>query len=142
MLTNLEKGDVVAIKGPDGQTAVVTVLSVKIDYEHPGQFARFDYINYNEPSPMRRTAWPKELVQIIKKSPVKTVDPKSPRPGDAPAPSASEEIIINGKRYVQKVDNKSADVGAVINKEAGAQVHESVKAPNKPVTSRINKPAK
>ncbi len=140
MLTNIEKGDLVVIKDAQtGTTHTVEVLSVKPDYERPGNFARFDYINRAESSPIRRTAWPKELLNIVRKTAVKAMDPKAQRPSEMNKPSASEEIIINGKRYVQKVDAKSQDLDKVINPEANTQVHEAVKAPAKPVTSRITK---
>lgn len=137
MLNNLEKGDIVAIRNVDGATCSVTVLSVKIDYERPGAFVRFDYINYTEPSPMRRTAYPKELVSIIRKANVKVLDPKQPRPGDGAIKGTQKAVIIDGKVYVEKTPETQ---GAVpVNAEVKAQVHEAVKSPAKPVTSRIKK---
>lgn len=137
MLTNLEKGDTVALRDENGATKTVTVLSVKQDYEKAGAFVRFDYINYGEPSPMRRTAYPKELLSIIRKNTAKTIDPKLPRPGDAPAGSPIKAIVIDGKVYVEKTQGTQGEIP--INREAKSQVHESVKAPAKPVTSRIRK---
>lgn len=134
MLNNLEKGDTVVIRDENGQTKQVTVLSVKIDYERPGAFVRFDYINYNEPSPMRRTAYPKEMVSIIRKNAIPKIDPLAQRPGDQRGPQKA--VVIDGKVYIEKTHVTTGDVP--INKEAGnTQVHEAVKAPAKPVTSRI-----
>ncbi len=80
MHNNLEKGDVVAIRNAAGDTRQVTVLQVRQSYENPGQFLRFDYIDHAEASPMRRTAYPKELLQILKKNTTPKIDPKSDRP--------------------------------------------------------------
>lgn len=135
MLTNLEKGDTVAIRDENGQTKTVTVLSVKIDYEKPGSFVRFDYICYSEPSPMRRTAYPKELVSIIKKNTVPKIDPLAQRPGDMRTPQKA--VIIDGKTYVEKTQGITQ--GVPINEAVNTQVHEAAKAPAKPVTSRIKK---
>lgn len=136
MLNNLEKGDTVAIRDENGQTKQVTVLSVKIDYEKPGAFVRFDYINYNEPSPMRRTAYPKELMSIIKKNTVPKIDPLAQRPGDNRPPQKA--VIIDGKTYIQKTPETTR--GVPLNPEASnTQVHKAVTAPAKPVQSRIKK---
>lgn len=134
MLNNLEKGDVVAIRNSSGETKTVTVLQVKQDYERVGAFVRFDYIDHNEPSPMRRTAYPKELVQILKKNVMPKVDPKAERPiFNTP----QKAVIIDGKTYVEKTSNHQATVP--VTEGAGPQVHAAVKAPAKPVESRIKK---
>ena len=135
MLTKLEKGDVVAIRNAAGETKQVTVLSVKPDYDQVGAFLRFDYIDHSEASPMRRTAYPKELLQILKKSPIKTLDPKAPRPGDMRKPQ--KVVIIDGRTYVERV---TGEQGALpITEGVGPQVHQAVKAPAKPVQERIKK---
>lgn len=134
MLNNLEKGDTVVIRDENGQTKQVTVLSVKIDYENPGSFVRFDYINYNEPSPMRRTAYPKEMVSIIRKNTVQKIDPLTARPGDQRTPQKA--VVIDGKVYVEKTQGTNEGIPLNTNVK-NTQVHEAVKAPSKPVTSRI-----
>lgn len=136
MLNNLEKGDIVAIKDTTGATHQVTVLSVRPDYDHPGSFVRFDYINYNEASPMRRTAYPKELMQILKKTTSRPLDPKAPRPGDARA-AAPGRIQLNGKVYMEVPTGTEGEVP--LNPEGNKQVHPAVTSPQKPVTSRITK---
>lgn len=137
MLNNLEKGDKVVIRNDQGETHTVTVLSVKIDYERTGAFVRFDYINYAEASPMRRTAYPKELMSIISKAVVKKIDPKESRPGDTPTNVPRQAIVMNGKVYVEKTTDTQGSIP--INQEIKTQVHESVKAPAKPVMERIKK---
>jgi hypothetical protein len=137
MLTNLEKGDVVAIRNATGETRSVTVLSVKQDYDQPGAFLRFDYIDHAEPSPMRRTAYPKELVQILKKTTIPKLDPKAPRPGDSQTPQKA--VIIDGRTYVERSSQGQGSVESVLVPSAGPQVHKAVKAPPKPVQERIKK---
>lgn len=138
MLSNIEKGDTVVVRDPEGNTRNVVVLSVKPDYERPGGFVRFDYIDQNEASPMRRTAYPKELMSIVRKSTVKPLDPKAPRPGDE-SKGTQQAIVINGKVYVERSTGTGQTVP--VNPEASntAQVHEAVAAPAKPVTSRLKK---
>lgn len=135
MLNNLEKGDIVAIRNSTGETRQVTVLAVKVDYERAGAFVRFDYIDYNEPSPMRRTAYPKELLQILQKNTTPKLDPKSLREGDLSRPQKA--VIIDGKTYVEKNMNHQQEIPVTAG--VGSQVHESVKTPANPVTARIKK---
>lgn len=138
MLNNIEKGDTVVIKDVEGITRTVTVLSVKTDYERPGSFIRFDYINPFEASPMRRTAYPKELMSIVRKSSIKTMDPKSPRPGDGTQQSPQKAIVIDGKVYVER--NAQGTQAPPLNHSADTkQVHPAVTAPAQPVTERIKK---
>lgn len=132
MNMTLQKGDLVAIRDGQGGTKSVRVESVKPDYEHPGGFLRFDY-NDNG---MRRTAWPKELLSILKKSVVPTLDPKQPRLGDNEAQSEGKEIVIDGKRYIEKPTSARA---SQVNADAQTQVHPAAKAPAQPVMSRIKK---
>lgn len=112
MESNLEKGDTVALR--DGRS--VEVLKVLPDYEKPGGFIRFDYVDHSEASPMRRTAYPSELLRIVRKTVKKTLDPFAVRPNDDPKPSPIPVSIVN--------------------QEAGPQVHAAVKAPAKPVLKR------
>ena len=137
MLTNIEKGDIVVIKDPDGATKKVTVLAVKPDYERPGMFIRFDYIDYGEATPMRRTAYPRELLSIVQKTATKALDPKAPRPGDAPSNVPQKAIVIDGKVYIERTPPTSGSIP--VNEAVTSQVHEAVKAPAKPVESRIKK---
>jgi hypothetical protein len=137
MLSNIEKGDIVVIKDPDGATKKVTVLAVKPDYEHPGAFIRFDYIDYGEASPMRRTAYPRELLSIVQKTASKALDPKAPRPGDSAPQGPQKAIVIDGKVYVERTPPTQGSIP--VNEAVTTQVHEAVKSPNKPVESRIKK---
>ena len=133
MLTNLEKGDTVAIIDELGHTHTVTVLQVKPDPEHPTSFARFDYIDHQEPSPMRRTAWPKQLLRIIKKTEIKVLDPKVQRQSDFRTPQKA--VIIDGVTYAEK--RPGDNVVIPINQNVSAS--KVVSSPPKPVTSRDNK---
>ena len=136
MLTNLEKGDTVAIIDELGHTHTVTVLQVKPDPEHPTSFARFDYIDHQESSPMRRTAWPKQLLRIIKKSEIKQLDPKAQRPSDLI--TAQNALIVNGKTYVERKPGQQPSIPLTPGVEAPAAVAE----PAKPVLSRTHKQGK
>jgi len=130
MLNNLEKGDTVAIIDDLGHTHTVTVLQVKPDPEHPTSFARFDYIDQQEPSPMRRTAWPKQLLRIIKKTEIKTLDPKSQRTSDFRTPQKA--VIIDGRTYVEKNPHDNIQVPLTL----GVNAPEAVASPAKPVLTR------
>lgn len=130
MLLNLEKGDTVAIIDELGHTHTVTVLQVKPDPEHPRSFARFDYIDHQEPSPMRRTAWPKQLLRIIKKSEIKVLDPKAQRSTDFR--TAQKAVIVDGRTYVEKNPGDRQQIPLTPGVEASAVVAE----PAKPVLSR------
>ncbi len=132
----VEKGDTVAIKDGAGGTKSVTVMSVKPDYERPGHFLRFDYIDPNESSPMRRTAWPTEMVQIIRKNPNPSPDPKQPRGYDNPTSDPQKVIVVDGREYIQKSPTGQQSPASIINPEAGKQVHLAVGSPAKPVQSR------
>ena len=130
MLANLEKGDTVAIIDELGHTHTVTVLQVKPDPEHPTSFARFDYIDHQEPSPMRRTAWPKQLLRIIKKTEIKAIDPKTQRQSDFRTPQKA--VIIDGVTYAER---RPGDQGQIpLNTNVPAP--EAVASPAKPVLSR------
>jgi hypothetical protein len=84
---------------------------------------------------MRRTAYPKELLQILKKTTIPKLDPKAPRPGDARTPGKA--VIIDGRTYVERAPGEQ---GAIpVTDGAGPQVHEAVKAPAKPVKERIKR---
>ena len=136
MLTNLEKGDTVAIIDELGHTHTVTVLQVKPDPEHPTSFARFDYIDHQESSPMRRTAWPKQLLRIIKKSEIKQLDPKAQRPSDFR--TAEKAVIVDGRTYVERKPGQERPIPLTPGVEAPAAVAE----PAKPVLSRTHKQGK
>jgi hypothetical protein len=130
MLANLEKGDTVAIIDELGHTHTVTVLQVKPDPEHPTSFARFDYIDHQEASPMRRTAWPKQLLRIIKKTEIKAIDPKTQRQSDFRTPQKA--VIIDGVTYAER---RPGDQGPIpLNTNVPAP--EAVASPAKPVLSR------
>ena len=130
MLANLEKGDTVAIIDELGHTHTVTVLQVKPDPEHPTSFARFDYIDHQAASPMRRTAWPKQLLRIIKKTEIKAIDPKKQRQSDFRTPQKS--VIIDGVIYAER---RPGDQGQIpLNTNVPAP--EAVASPAKPVLSR------
>jgi hypothetical protein len=133
MLLNLEKGDTVAIIDDLGHTHTVTVLQVKPDPEHPTSFARFDYIDHQETSPMRRTAWPKQLLRIIKKNEIKSLDPKEQRPSDFR--TAQKAVIVDGRTYVEKTPGDRQQIPLNPNVPAPVAVAESPK----PVLSRTNK---
>ena len=130
MLLNLEKGDTVAIIDELGHTHTVTVLQVKPDPEHPTSFARFDYIDHQEPSPMRRTAWPKQLLRIIKKSEIKQLDPKAQRPSDFR--TAEKAVIVDGRTYVERKPGQEKPIPLT----PGVLAPEAVASPAKPVLSR------
>ena len=130
MLANLEKGDTVAIIDELGHTHTVTVLQVKPDPEHPTSFARFDYIDHQEPSPMRRTAWPKQLLRIIKKTEIKAVDPKTQRQSDFR--TAEKAVVEDGRTYVERKPGYQADIPLT----PGVPTPEAVASPAKPVLSR------
>ena len=130
MLANLEKGDTVAIIDELGHTHTVTVLQVKPDPEHPTSFARFDYIDHQEPSPMRRTAWPKQLLRIIKKTEIKALDPKTQRQSDFR--TAQKAVIVDGRTYVEKNPGDRQEVPLT----PGVPAPEAVASPAKPVLSR------
>jgi hypothetical protein len=135
MNMKVEKGDIVALR--DGRT--VEVLSVKPDYEHPGAIVRFDYVDRREASPMRRTDYPSLIINILRKG-QPAIDPKMPRPGDNRAPAPTKVIIVDGKKYIES--GPGGPQGPVpLTEGAGTQVHEAVRAPAKPVTSRIKKAA-
>jgi hypothetical protein len=136
MNMKVEKGDIVALK--DGRE--VEILAVKPDYEHPGAIMRFDYIYRKEASPMRRTEYPSCIVSILRKG-TPPIDPKAVRPGDNRQPAPTKVIIVDGKRYVEKPAD--GPQGAVpLTPGVGTQVHPAVKAPAKPVISRIKKAGK
>jgi hypothetical protein len=135
MLSNIEKGDTVVIRDTEGITHKVTVLSVKPDYERPGAFIRFDYINYGEASPMRRTAYPKELMSIVSKTQVHAPDPKAPRPGDGPANVPQSAVVLNGKVYVERPTGTAGSIPLT----PGVPVPEAIANGPKPVESRIKK---
>lgn len=82
---------------------------------------------------MRRTAYPKELVQILRKNTTPKMDPKAPHPGDNH--KSSKAVIIDGKIYVEKTAGEEGPVP--LTEGVGHQVHQAVKAPSKPVTTRI-----
>jgi len=106
----LEVGDIVALK--DGRE--VEVLSIKKDYSTEGGFIRFDYLNRKEDSPMRRTAYPSDMVRIIRKNQInKMPDPKERWPHDV------------------KDDGKDPLPVTVVSQEQKTQVHEPVPAPVK-----------
>lgn len=86
---------------------------------------------------MRRTAYPKELLQILRKNTTPKLDPKAQRPGEMGNGAPQKAVIIDGKTYVEKVPVIQGEVP--ITPGAGTQVHEAVKAPAKPVTERIKK---
>ena len=130
MLANLEKGDTVAISDELGHTHTVTVLQVKPDPEHPTSFARFDYIDHQESSPMRRTAWPKQLLRIIKKTEIKALDPKTQRQSDFR--TAQKAVIVDGRTYVEKNPGDRQEVPLT----PGVPAPEAVASPAKPVLSR------
>lgn len=111
----VEKGDTVALK--DGRS--VEVLKVLQDYDKPGQFVRFDYVDNNEPSPMRRTAWPSDLLRILRKCTKAKLDPKAERPNDNPKIPPTDVNIVN--------------------KEAAPHVHPAVTKPAQPVLTRNKK---
>lgn len=137
----VEKGDFVAIKDGHGGTMEVEVMSVKPDYEK-NSFLRFDYINHQETSPMRRTAWPSDMIRVLRKNPNPLPDPKAIRPYDNPIGGKPDgSVIIDGKVYVpQGKAEVSKDPAAIINPEASqTQVHDAVKSPSKPVGGRIKK---
>lgn len=115
MNQNLEVHDVVALR--DGRE--VEVLSIKPDYGTEGGFIRFDYLDRKEASPMRRTAYPSELLRILRKGQInKAPDPKEQR------------------TYDLKDQTPPPTPVTIINEGANPQVHPAVKAPAKPVTSR------
>lgn len=110
----LEVHDIVALK--DGRE--VEVLSIKPDYGQEGGFIRFDYLDRKEASPMRRTAYPSELIRILRKGNVpKAPDPKERRPYDLKDDGAPLPVTI-------------------VNEAANPQVHPAVRAPAKPVLKR------
>lgn len=132
----VEKGDILALKG--GKT--VEVLSVKPDYEREDSILRFDYIDRSELSPMRRTAYPSEIINILRKNQRPSPDPKSVRSYDNPVAKPTKVIIVDGKEYIEKDNNAgSVSPSSVLTPGAGTQVHSAVAAPAKPVISRIKK---
>ena len=131
MNMTVEKGDIVALR--DGRT--VEVLSVKPDYEKQGAILRFDFIDRNERSPMRRTEYPSIIINILRKG-KQAPDPKAVRPHDN-RDSIQKVIVVDGKEYIQKDPGiTGASPAAVLNQDAGPQVHPAVKAPVKPVLKR------
>jgi len=135
MNMNVEKGDTVALR--DGRTVVV--LGVKPDYEHPGSIIRFDYVNPSERSPMRKTGYPSEILNILKKNPNKAPDPKAERPYDNKKPDPTEVVVLNGEEYIKK--NKNGQTGAPpVTPAVAPQVHPAVTAPAKPVVKRMKGP--
>lgn len=132
MNSKVEKGDTVALR--DGRS--VTVMSVKPDYE-TGGFVRFDFIDPSEASPMRRTAYPSDLLQILRKNPTPMPDPKAVRSYDDPEAGPQKVIIVDGQEYISRGPVKAnTSPESIINPNAGAQVHQAVKAPAKPVMRR------
>lgn len=110
MNMTVEKGDIVAMR--DGRR--VEVLSVRLDGD---ALLRFDYIDRQEVSPMRRTAYPSEMGSILRKAERPPTDPKKVRVYDEPVlPPTKVEIV---------------------NQDVGPQVHPAVKAPAKPVLRRV-----
>lgn len=75
-MNQLEKGDIVAIKG---RATEVEVQSVRKDGDH---IIRFDYLDRSEASPMRRTAYPSELISILRKNTRNVLPPKAVHPSD------------------------------------------------------------
>lgn len=153
-MQTVEKGDTVAIRSGGVETSV-EVVSVRPDYERPGHFLRFDYINHAEASPMRRTAWPSDMIRVVRKNQRPAPDPKETRAYDLK--DSKGEIVIDGKAYLPHhtavagcviIDGKvfipkghvtaSPSPEAIINPAAAAaQVHTAVAKPARPVQARI-----
>lgn len=130
---SVEKGDIIALTG----NRRVEVLSVRVDYEKPGQILRFDFIDRSEASPFRRVGYPSEILSILQKNQNKAPDPKAERSYDNAKADPQKVIIVDGKEYVPKNrDGNGKDPANVVNPDVGPQVHEAVKAPAKPVLTR------
>lgn len=109
MNATVEKGDVLALK--DGRE--VEVLSVKTNGD---EMYRFDFIDRKEESPMRRTAYPSEILRLIRKNQRPPFDPKVEQSYDNPKAPPLPVTIVN--------------------QDAGPQVHPAVKQPAQPVQRR------
>lgn len=90
MITNqIERGDILALK--DGRQ--VEVLTVRMEGE---ELRRFDYIDRNEVSPMRKTAYPSEINTLIRKSVAKKAPgPLETRTHDNPVPKPIPVTVVN-----------------------------------------------
>lgn len=137
MSNSIEKGDILAIKtNRDAEPIAVEVLRVTPDYEKPGNIVRFDYLNRSESSPIRRVGYPYEIVRLIRKNLNPLPDPKAVRPYDDPKVGGPREVTVNGKQYIEKDTMSHTDPALVLTPGVGAQVHEAVSAPAKPVLTR------
>lgn len=71
----IEKGDIVALK-TGGE---VEILSVKMDGD---ELRRFDYVDRRDASPMRKTAYPSEILRLLRKGVIRNPNPLAERPYD------------------------------------------------------------
>lgn len=131
----LERGDVVALK--NGIQA--EVQSVRMDGE---RLIRFDYINRSEASPMRRTAYPSELLQVLRKNPNKPPAPTTVRSADHK--DHVQKVVVVKKEEGYEVPDASKPAGAVTIEQAapltpGVDVPAAVIARPKPVVTRIKR---
>lgn len=130
----LEKGDIVALK--NGKR--VEIQSVRMDGD---RLIRFDYLDRTEASPMRRTAYPSELLQILIKHPKQSPDPKEVRHYDAK--EAVQKVVVVKKEEGYSLDGQpqgDAQIDEALPITSGLKTtNEAVVTKAKPVVTRIKR---